>query len=313
MFYYVIYNSSLTEYIESEKKIMTTILYGTILYIVLHAFFTSSSSEFISNLKYYFWLILILDITFIYYTYYTDEKINDWMNKINDLKGTINNLLSNEKKEIKNTNLNPIQSNPIQSNPIQSNPEQSNPEQSNPIQSNPIQSTPIQSNPEQSKPEQSNPSVNSNDSLSTPISSLKKNKNIINTESQQIPQSLPDIINNPNPSYIPRGINDNNKYNDNDDNNKKNVLTDFDKLLTDRNKDITIPQNISEPISNTSDFQSNNFPTDMNNKQDKKNINKIPIKKEVNFEDIFGEFDGNESGSDCDIDMDDFNNMVNSK
>lgn len=302
MFYYVIYNSSLTEYIESEKKIMTTILYGTILYIVLHAFFTSSSSEFISNLKYYFWLILILDITFIYYTYYTDEKINDWMNKINDLKGTINNLLSNEKKEIKNTNLNPIQPNPIQPNPEQPNPIQSNPEQPNPIQPNPIQSN----------LEQSNLSVNSNDSLSTPISSLKKNKNIINTESQQIPQPLPDIMNNPNPTYVPRGINDNNKYNDNDDNNKKNVLTDFDKLLTDRNKDITIPQNIPEPTPKALDFQSNNFPPDMNNEQAKTNVNKIPIKKEVNFEDIFGEFDGNESGSDCDIDMDDFNNMVNS-
>lgn len=104
MFYYLIYNSSLTEYIENEKKLMTTILYGTILYILLHAYFSSSESKFVLKLKNYYWLILVLDLTFIYSTYYNDKKLQDWIYNVDSLKNKVQNFILNNKNISNNNN-----------------------------------------------------------------------------------------------------------------------------------------------------------------------------------------------------------------
>lgn len=272
MFYYVIYNSSLTEHIESEGKIMTTILYGTIIYIVLHAYFSSSSSTFISNLKYYFWIILLLDIGFIYYTYHNDEKINDWVNKINDLKGKINDVIKNNNdntpKEKENEKL-----------------EEEVKDIKEPI-------TPIDNNTNVNNNENNINIIASNnidENLSTPISNLRK-------------QTINNNDNNNNmelPAYVPRGESVNDKYND--DSNKKNILSDFDKLLNDRNKDLNIPVNKPKIIPPTPDFQNNNFGDNNNGKSGEVNFN---------MDEMLNELD-NDSGSDYEIDINDFNSLIN--
>jgi len=110
MFYYVIYNSSITSYVENQKKYLTTLLYGSILYILTHAYLSSSNSKFIRAIKPYFWIIILLDIASMYYLYQQGDGQTDWLNNINNLRNKINNYIKTDQNiqeqsiEVKNNN-----------------------------------------------------------------------------------------------------------------------------------------------------------------------------------------------------------------
>lgn len=75
MFYFLLSNSSITKIKDPEKKLLTTFLYGSILYIIFHAILNTSSKPFFQIIKTYYWTILALDI-FTLLFYYKDTFIN---------------------------------------------------------------------------------------------------------------------------------------------------------------------------------------------------------------------------------------------
>lgn len=77
MFYFLIYQSSITEYYDTEKKFLTSFFWGTISYIFTHALISSSSSPLAIQLKRSFWLILLIDIGVWFYMHqYVRNKDN---------------------------------------------------------------------------------------------------------------------------------------------------------------------------------------------------------------------------------------------
>lgn len=71
MFYFLIFHTSISANKELDKKLLTTFLYGCILYIILHAILNSSDRPFIQMIKQYFWFILGLDVVCMAYIYKT--------------------------------------------------------------------------------------------------------------------------------------------------------------------------------------------------------------------------------------------------
>ena len=87
MFYYLLYNSSITNFKNSQKKTLTTLLYATFLYILVHAYLNNNSNESIQNLSKYFWLVLTLDIIcFIYIYVQQNEEVDVLENMMNLVK-----------------------------------------------------------------------------------------------------------------------------------------------------------------------------------------------------------------------------------
>ena len=63
MFYYLIYNSSYIKKKEHKDKSLYTLIYGSIVYIILHALL---SFTFKSDVIKYFWIIFLIDCASIY-------------------------------------------------------------------------------------------------------------------------------------------------------------------------------------------------------------------------------------------------------
>ena len=78
MFYYLFYNSSFTFIL--ENRLFSTILYGSILYIITHALLTYCGLEVLAIIKNYYWSVLALDVlslSYCLYTYYWVGKASD--------------------------------------------------------------------------------------------------------------------------------------------------------------------------------------------------------------------------------------------
>lgn len=75
MFYFLLSNSSITKIKDPEKKLLTTFLYGSILYIIFHAILNTSTKPFFQIIKTYYWTILALDI-FTLIFYYKETFVN---------------------------------------------------------------------------------------------------------------------------------------------------------------------------------------------------------------------------------------------
>lgn len=90
MFFYLICNASIGNYQESKKKYLTTFIYGTIIYILLHAFLHTSSSQIAIYLKSYFWVVVVLDCAAMYYLY---AYLNESDGEVENTK-TLKSLLS---------------------------------------------------------------------------------------------------------------------------------------------------------------------------------------------------------------------------
>jgi hypothetical protein len=96
MFYYLIYNSTLSNYPDIHRKLITTILYGSILYIILHAYLSVSSSPFIQGLKPYFWLIFCLDSSSIAYFYINTDISDTASSSIDKIRQLLKGYLSDQ-------------------------------------------------------------------------------------------------------------------------------------------------------------------------------------------------------------------------
>jgi hypothetical protein len=95
MFYYLLYNSSFSFIV--DNRLFTTILYGSILYILTHAILNYCNIEILNIINNYFWIIFTLDIISFSYGIY-QEIINPIQNNPNS-ENTLNvsfNLLKNK-------------------------------------------------------------------------------------------------------------------------------------------------------------------------------------------------------------------------
>ena len=95
MFFYLIYNSSVGKHYELEKRYLTTLLYGSILYILTHAYLNSSSLVFISKMKNYFWLIFTLDCMSMAYIYTFVNNEQTGSNLVENIMNQIENIKKN--------------------------------------------------------------------------------------------------------------------------------------------------------------------------------------------------------------------------
>ena len=75
MYYYLLYNSSFSFIV--ENRLFSTILYGSILYILTHAILNYCDISILSIINNYFWTTLSLDIISFTYTIYNSFINND--------------------------------------------------------------------------------------------------------------------------------------------------------------------------------------------------------------------------------------------
>jgi hypothetical protein len=91
MFYYLFYNSTFS-FIENNR-LFSTILYGSIIYIISHAIINYCNIDFLIIIRNYFWPLFSLDIlTFgycLYNTYINVDKNSDPIVSFNLLKPKI--------------------------------------------------------------------------------------------------------------------------------------------------------------------------------------------------------------------------------
>ncbi len=96
MFYYLLYNSTFS-FLENNR-LFSTILYGSIIYIISHAIIHYCNIDFLIIIRNYFWPLFGLDIlTFgycLYNTYLNSDKTSDQIVSFNMLKNKINNIIS---------------------------------------------------------------------------------------------------------------------------------------------------------------------------------------------------------------------------
>ena len=105
MFYYLLYNSSFSFIV--DNRLFTTVLYGSILYILTHAILNYCKVEVLEIINNYFWFIFILDVASLAYgVYHTltlatgtadatqsanlDVSFNLLKNQINTISGFFN-------------------------------------------------------------------------------------------------------------------------------------------------------------------------------------------------------------------------------
>ena len=70
MFYFLIFHTSISASKTLDKKVLTTFLYGSVLYLILHGLIKASEYTFFKYIEKYFWTIIIIDIaTLIYLTW----------------------------------------------------------------------------------------------------------------------------------------------------------------------------------------------------------------------------------------------------
>ena len=62
MFFFLIFHTKVSSSNDIEKKLITTMVYGTVLYIMFHVMLNSSQKPFFLAMRQYFWLLLLIDI-----------------------------------------------------------------------------------------------------------------------------------------------------------------------------------------------------------------------------------------------------------
>jgi hypothetical protein len=88
MFYYVIYNSTVLNYSNNNKK-LNTFIYGTVLYILSHGLINSYDNTFAKYIKSYFWIVLAIDIFAMYYLYNYIDNNSEKENETESLKSLL--------------------------------------------------------------------------------------------------------------------------------------------------------------------------------------------------------------------------------
>ena len=183
MFYYLLYNSSFSFIVES--RLFSTILYGSILYILTHAILNYCDISILNIVNNYYWTLFSLDIISFTYSFYQTITDNNPQNDLNVsfnlLKNKINTIIDRKKDltitqstiQNKNSNTNTNNTNSINNTP-------SLKQQNNiaPLQSSNKFSTPISQlqNLKQNNQQSNQQNIQSS---STPISLIRNNVNVV--------------------------------------------------------------------------------------------------------------------------------------
>lgn len=108
----------MSQYSDISKKVITTILYGSILYVVLHAYLSNSGSTFVQSLHAYFWIVFTLDVASIGYLFLNSEAStttgSESIGKLMDsIRNVINTTSNNVPVDNKSSDNDKILSTPI--------------------------------------------------------------------------------------------------------------------------------------------------------------------------------------------------------
>ena len=119
MFFYLFYNSKIISSNNDQQKNISTLIYGSIIYIILHAIlFFKNNNEFLKNFQKYFWILFTLDCISVLFTQISKNntifseniKFSNKVNKkqtINEIKDLRTDLSNIKKQKIKkNININ---------------------------------------------------------------------------------------------------------------------------------------------------------------------------------------------------------------
>ena len=75
MFFYLLHNSTLIKKQNGIDKHISTMIYGSLIYILLHALlYASMDNKFFVSLRKYFWIIFVLDCISVSFTYIVNEN-----------------------------------------------------------------------------------------------------------------------------------------------------------------------------------------------------------------------------------------------
>lgn len=181
MFYYLLYNSSFSFIV--DNRLFSTVLYGSILYILTHAILNYCRVEILEIINNYYWFIFVLDIISLAYGVYQTTAAAQASSpnldvSFNLLKNQINTIGSyfNKKNDISITDNMPV---PTPRQPLR-------------IHTSPTQSQPSKMH-QSTQQYSSNPSINNNNSseFSTPITALREQPPPSrNTQVSHIPQPI---------------------------------------------------------------------------------------------------------------------------
>jgi len=116
MFYYLLNHSSLLNKQNEKAKNLSIILFGSLIYLSIHAFLSFNKNTTIQKVKPYFWFMFLLDIIMSYYSFIyksKQDKNNDnksldnkkdhsFMEEIFSIKNKITEMISSNKNELQN-------------------------------------------------------------------------------------------------------------------------------------------------------------------------------------------------------------------
>jgi hypothetical protein len=287
-----------------ENKLFYSLLYGSVLYLVIHAIMSFADSPTIDIIKNnYFWTLFYLDLgSFLYFSYNDNtpsktrdnskntsgENENDIKVTINTLKNKINNILTPE------GSLHLSTQEPVASFPINSNQNLNNNSNNNSINNDEISfnDTTITKNLNSNVNEKSHTNtyeqINSDDkidnskfSMSTPIKKLHQQikPSVINDTNQQL-SSLP----SPQMSSSQK----------NNDSQSSTKITDLRDRLAEQTSAMK-PEGFSRIGGNDSDNNSDN-----NSNQQNRSISNLDVQSVA----------GSDVGSILDLDLNDFENSI---
>lgn len=100
MFFYLFYNSSLIGKQNDPQKNISTLIYGSIIYIIVHSLlFFKHNNDFVTNLQKYFWILFTLDCISVLFTFISKKDTLIFKNSLNF------NKTPNTSEKIKNNNI----------------------------------------------------------------------------------------------------------------------------------------------------------------------------------------------------------------
>jgi hypothetical protein len=103
MFYYVIHNYIFTKSKSDESKYIKTLVCGSLLYIITHAFINEESNQLYPYLNYIFCIILTDIIAFsIKEKFINMDIIDNMKNKLPNLKKNLKKIIKNKKENFEN-------------------------------------------------------------------------------------------------------------------------------------------------------------------------------------------------------------------
>lgn len=207
MFYYLLNHSSLLNKQNEKAKNLSIILFGSLIYLSIHAFLSFNKNTSIQKIKPYFWFMFLLDIVMSYYSFIhksKDDNDNDnetldnkkehsFMEEIFSIKNKITEMISSNKNESyqqennNNNKTNNKEKTDLQKEKdaliLQLKEELNNSNNNNNNNNNTKENIQISENKEQSIIKEE--PIKSPKKLSTPIKNLKKNKPNIQQQHQQ--------------------------------------------------------------------------------------------------------------------------------